>query len=330
MLVHNSRFINFRVTTTIAIFITVMALQSCVPGDSPPISDSSESLNEPQMVTIHHIPIPVPDIQGHRGARGLFPENTVPSFIKALELGVHTLELDLVVSKDSILVVSHEPWFNPAISTHPDGRPVLGEEGREINMFTMTYEEIRAFDVGLRGNPNFPEQQPMAVPKPTLEEVVLQAEDYLALHDLPPIWYNIETKSEPDQYGIYVPTPKTFARLLYEEILRLGIANRSVVQSFDVNTLIELRKINPHIVLALLIANQDSLEENLNRLGFIPEIYSPNYQLVDEVLIEAVHAKGMRIIPWTINYRAEMQRQLDLGVDGIITDYPDRAQLLRY
>lgn len=313
----------------LALLLVTLTITNCTSADSPSTLHSDEQTTETNMSSIQHIAIPVPDIQGHRGARGLLPENTVPSFLKALELGVTTLELDLVVSKDSILVVSHEPWFNPSISSHPDGRPVLSVEGRQLNTFSMTYAEIRAFDVGIRGNPNFPEQQPIPIPKPTLEEVVLQAEEYLATNNLPPVWYNIETKSEPDQYGIYIPQPATFAQLLYDEIQRLGIANRTVVQSFDVETLIELRKINPEIMQALLVSNQDSLQENLERLGFIPEIYSPYYQLVDDALIETVHQKGMRIIPWTINDSTEMQRQLDLGVDGVITDYPDRAQSLR-
>lgn len=313
--------------TLITVLIASLNVMSCTPADNP--SDSDTTSTESKMASIQHLHIPVPDIQGHRGARGLLPENTVPSFLKALELGVNTLELDLVVSKDSILVVSHEPWFNPAISTHPDGRPVSADEARQLNTFAMTYEEIRSFDVGIRGNPNFPEQQSIAVPKPTLEEIVLQAEDFIAANNLPPVWYNIETKSEPDQYHIYIPAPATFARLLHDEIMRLGIENRTIVQSFDVNTLIELRKINPEIVQALLVGNQDSMDVNLERLGYIPQIYSPYFQLVDAALVDAAHANGMRIIPWTINDATEMQRLIDIGVDGIITDYPDRAQSIR-
>lgn len=328
MSIHELSFSTQPYVQFLALLLVTLTITNCTSADSPSTLHTDEQTTETNMSSIQHITIPVPDIQGHRGARGLLPENTVPSFLKALELGVTTLELDLVVSKDSILVVSHEPWFNPAISSHPDGRPVSADEGRQLNTFAMTYVEIRAFDVGIRGNPNFPEQQPLPIPKPTLEEVVLQVEEYLATNNLPPVWYNIETKSEPDQYNIYIPQPATFANLLHDEIQRLGIANRSVVQSFDVRTLIELRKINSEIMQALLVSNQDSLEENLDRLGFTPEIYSPHYQLVDDALIDAIHQKGMRIIPWTINSSAEMERQLNMGVDGVITDYPNRAQSL--
>ena len=291
----------------------LLVLASCSKPDDTPVVP----------MEINHITISKPDLQGHRGARGLLPENTVPSFIKALEYGVTTLELDLVVSRDSVLVVSHEPWFNPDISSHPDGSPVLSAEARQLNLFMMDYSEIQKFDVGLRGNPRFPDQLPISVYKPTLDEVVESAEKWLSENDKPSVWYNIETKSDPSEYDSYYPQPDTFASLLVNEIYRLGIENRVVIQSFDPNTLIEVRALDPRLHLALLIENQDSIEDNLDRLGFIPEIYSPYYQFVDSAMVDEVHSRNMRLIPWTINDSAEMKRLLELGVDGIISDYPN-------
>ncbi len=293
--------------------IILVVLTSCSKPDKTPITP----------VEINHINIPKPDLQGHRGARGLLPENTIPSFIKALELGVTTLELDLVVSRDSMLVVSHEPWFNPDISSHPDLSPVLPEEAKMLNMFLMEYSEIQSFDVGKRGNPRFPNQYPMAVYKPTLAEVVESAEKWLSDNNKSPVWYNIETKSDPREYDSYYPQPDTFAELLVKEIFRLGIADRSVVQSFDPNTLIAVRRIEPRIHLALLVENHDPVALNIDRLGFVPEIYSPYYQFVDSTMVAEVHGRNMRLIPWTINDAAEMNRLLELGVDGIISDYPN-------
>ncbi|MDZ7755284.1 glycerophosphodiester phosphodiesterase family protein [Rhodohalobacter sp.] len=106
------------------------------------------------------------DLQGHRGARGLMPENTIPAFLKAVELGVDTVEFDVVVTADGKILVSHEPWFNHLFSTKADGSPVTEEEERSFNIFEMTYEETQQFDVGKRGNPNFPNQEPMEVTKP--------------------------------------------------------------------------------------------------------------------------------------------------------------------
>lgn len=272
---------------------------------------------------INHIEIPVPDLQGHRGARGLLPENTVSSFLKALELGVTTLELDLVVSRDSILVVSHEPWFNPDISLHPNGTPVQPDEGRSLNIFLMDYSEVKAFDVGLRGNPRFPNQTPVKAYKPTLADVIVTSEKWLSDNNKPKVWYNIETKSDPNEYDEYYPQPDTFAELLLAEVYRLDIANRTVIQSFDPNTLIAIRNLDPQIHLALLIENQDDVSQNLDRLGFIPEIYSPYYQFVDSIMVAEIHSLNMRLIPWTINDADEMKRLLELGVDGIISDYPN-------
>lgn len=288
------------------------------------ISSCSKPQESPVVpMEINHIEIPKPDLQGHRGARGLLPENTVPSFIKALELGVTTLEMDLVVSRDSVLVVSHEPWFNPDISSHPDGSPVLPEEAKMLNLFLMDYSEIQSFDVGKRGNPRFPDQSPMTVYKPTLAEVVASAEKWLSENEKPSVWYNIETKSDPREYDSYYPQPDTFAELLVNEIFRLGIADRTVIQSFDPNTLIAVRKLEPRIHLALLVENQDDVAQNLDRLGFVPEIYSPYYQFVDSAMVTEVHSKNMRLIPWTINDTTEIHRLLGLGVDGIISDYPN-------
>lgn len=297
----------------ILLSVILVVLTSC----SKPVETPVTSMD------INHIAIPTPDLQGHRGARGLLPENTVPSFIKALELGVTTLELDLVVSRDSVLVVSHEPWFNPDISSHPDGTLVTPEEARMLNMFLMDYSEIQKFDVGSRGNSKFPDQLPTPAYKPTLAEVVNSAEEWLSENDKPSVWYNIETKSDPSEYDSYYPQPDTFAELLVNEIFRLGIADRSVVQSFDPNTLIAVRNIEPRIHLALLVENQDPVAQNIDRLGFIPEIYSPYYQFVDSVMVDEVHTRKMRLIPWTINNSAEMKRLLELGVDGIISDYPN-------
>lgn len=265
------------------------------------------------------------DLQGHRGARGILPENTVPSFLIAIDLGVDTIELDLVVTADSQLLVSHEPWFNHQISTKPDGTPVTEEEQMSLNIFEMTFMETRSYDVGKRGHPNFPDQLPMEAQKPLLRDVVVEVDRYAANYDREPVWFSIETKSRPEWYGEYTPQPEDFSRLLYNEIIELDIADRVIVQSFDPATLIAMRKLDSNIAQAMLVYDERTVTEYLNILGYTPEIWSPHYELVTPELVAEVHSLGMKIIPWTINEREEMQRQLNMGVDGIITDYPDRA-----
>ena len=268
----------------------------------------------------HHQP-PL-DIQGHRGARGLYPENTIPAFVFAAELGVTTLEMDVVVSADGKIVVSHEPWMSSGICSHPDGAPVTAAEETSLNLYKMTYDEIKKHDCGSRGNARFPQQRKMAVSKPLLSEVIETIEKLTAWKNLKPVQYNIETKSMPGGENIYHPPPPEFARLLLDEIKKHHIGERTIVQSFDVRTLQEMKKLAPEIRLALLAASGD-YDLNAGKLGFTPSIYSPDYHLVNESLIIEVHGKKAQVIPWTVNDSTEMKKLIDMGVDGIITDYPD-------
>ena len=270
------------------------------------------------------------DLQGHRGARGLVPENTIPSFIYALEQGVTTLEMDVVISSDNMVVLSHEPWFSSQICSKGDGTPVTEHEEKDLNLYQMTYEEIRTFDCGNRGNPRFPRQTPLQISKPLLAEVIQAAETYTSENSLPPVRYNIETKSSPETDDTYHPTPDTFTELVLGVISSHGIMNRTTLQSFDVRTLQEAKQREPDMSLALLVGSHEDMNFDawLEHLGFIPTIYSPYYKLVDATLVENVHARDMQLIPWTINTLEEMQELKALGVDGIITDYPDIGRSL--
>lgn len=262
------------------------------------------------------------DIQGHRGARGYLPENTIPSFLLALESGVTTLEMDVVVSLDKKLIVSHEPWMSAEICSNPDGTPVSDTEQMSLNLYKMNYDEIARFDCGKRGNPRFPQQKPMPATKPLLSSVVTAVEAFIQGNQLDSVFYNIETKSEPEGDTIYHPAPAEFAKLLYDELKKLGIEKRTTVQSFDVRTLKEMRKLDGTITLALLVA-EGNFSDHLAALGFTPEIYSPNYKLVTNGLVQEAHEKNIRVIPWTVNDPLEMKKLIEFGVDGIITDYPD-------
>ncbi|WP_340106149.1 glycerophosphodiester phosphodiesterase family protein [Rhodohalobacter sp. 8-1] len=266
------------------------------------------------------------DLQGHRGARGLLPENTIPGFLRAVEEGVDTVELDVVVTSDRQVVVSHEPWFNHTITSRADGSPVTQEVERSLNIFEMTFEETQLYDVGRRGNSNFPDQQAMDVTKPLLAEAILAVETYVYEQNYPPVRYNIETKSQPDWYGVYSPLPNEFAQLLYDQLVDLDILDRTIVQSFDPLTLIAMRQLDPDVTLAMLVYDESqSVELMTEILGFTPDIWSPSYDLVTPLLVDKTDRLGMKLIPWTVNDRDEMIRLLELGVDGIITDYPNRA-----
>ncbi len=269
------------------------------------------------------------DLQGHRGARGLVPENTIPSFIKAVDLGVDTVEFDVVVTADGKILVSHEPWFNHLFSSKPNGEPVTEAEEMDFNIFEMTYDETREYDVGKRGNPNFPEQVAMEVAKPLMKDAIRAVEEYAAENDLPPLHYNIETKSRPEWYGEYVPGPEEFSRLLFEELNELGVLDRVIIQSFDPSTLIAFRQLAPEVKQAMLVSNNVLPEMYINLLGYTPDIWSPDYRLLDAESVSQLHSKGMKVIPWTVNTVEEMRELLEIGVDGLITDYPDSAAVLR-
>ena len=263
------------------------------------------------------------DFQGHRGAMGLVPENTIPSMIKALELGVNTLELDVVISKDKKVVVSHEPYMSALFSSKPDGTPVLPGEAKSFNLYRMTYEEIRQWDVGARGNERFPRQVPLKVYKPLLHDLIDSVEKHVELNNLPLPFYNIEIKSTRQGDTIFHPLPSEFVNLVMEVVNYHQLATRVIIQSFDTRPLVIMREKFPEITLSLLVANLKGIERNIELLGFTPDIYSPFYKLVRPGLVREARAKGMKIIPWTVNDVNAMVRLIKLGVDGIISDYPD-------
>jgi len=268
------------------------------------------------------------DLQGHRGARGLVPENTIPAFLKALDLGVTTLEMDAVISADSQVVLSHEPWMSSAICSHPDGTPVTEEEENSLLLFKMTAKEIASYDCGKRGHALFPEQSPLPAYKPLLQDVIREVNQYVKENGYPAPRYNIEIKSSPDGDGLRHPLVWKYAQLLYDVIASNGLVGVADVQSFDPRALEAMHAINPNVGLVWLISNQEGFEANMAKLTFTPNVYSPNHNLVDSTLVEQVHAANMKLIPWTVNEVERIQEIIDLGADGLITDYPDRAKLV--
>ena len=263
------------------------------------------------------------DIQGHRGARGLYPENTIVGFIEAVKLGVTTLELDLGVSADSQLIVTHEPYFSPEMCSDLSGNRM--EEGLKGNLYQMTYEEIRQYNCGSLPHPRFPDQKKMKTSKPLLKEVFKEVEQYVIENNLEPVNYNIELKTKKETDNLYHPTPEVFSEMVHQVITEAGLWDRTNIQSFDFRTLRYFNSQYPSVRLALLIENKLPFEVNVDSLGFTPAIYSSDYQLLSHEIVGEIQKTGMLVIPWTVNETNEMQQLIDWGVDGIITDYPDRA-----
>lgn len=267
------------------------------------------------------------DWQGHRGARGLLPENTIPAFRKALDLGVTTLELDVVVSNDKQVVVSHEPFFSADICTDPSGKPIARGDEKSRNLYAYTYAEIQSYDCGSRGNPRFPEQQKQKVSKPLLGEVIRSMEAYRREKNLPPFGYNIEIKSTPAGDNVYHPGVAEFSDLVHRVITEQLPPERFTLQSFDFRVLRYWHEKYPAVALVTLVENRRGTEKNLAELGFTPAVYSPYYQLLTgKDAVDKIHGLGMKVIPWTVNDPGDMRRLKAWGVDGIITDYPDRIK----
>ncbi len=269
--------------------------------------------------------IPAFDMQGHRGCRGLMPENTIPAMIRAIDLGVTTLEMDVVITADGKVILSHEPFMSWEISTTPDGRTFTAKEEKQYNIYKMDYATVRTWDVGLKPHPRFSRQEKRAAYKPMLSELIDSVEAYTRVKKLPPVFYNIETKSDPSGDDIYHPQPGPFTDKLMEVIQREKIEKRVIIQSFDRRTLQVMHQKYPEVRTALLVEgfSKETMEAHLQALGFTPSIYSPEYNLVNPVLVAACHEKGMKLIPWTVNDRANIDRLRAMGVDGIITDYPN-------
>ncbi|SDR72098.1 Glycerophosphoryl diester phosphodiesterase [Polaribacter sp. KT25b] len=265
------------------------------------------------------------DLQGHRGARGLSPENTIQAFDKALELGVNTLELDVVISKDNKVVVSHEPWLNDEVTLDSKGKNITKEDAKAFNIYKNKYKKIKSYDVGSIGNPKFLEQKKEKAYKPLLSEVITFSE---AKNDQ--IRYNVEIKSTPtDEKNGFQPSVAEFSDLVIAQLKNAKLPLEKItVQSFDPRVLEYIHKTYPAFTLAFL-TYQNDFETNLKMLSFVPEIYSPYFILLNKEEVKTIQNKNMKVIPWTVNKKDDMINLLKMGVDGIITDYPNIAIPLR-
>lgn len=258
------------------------------------------------------------DFEAHRGGRGDMPENTIQSMLYAVNIPfIKTLEMDLAVTKDKKLILSHDPSFNHLISTKPNGDEVAPSES--IYLYQLNYDSILKYDVGLKVHKDFPNQKKMAAVKPLLSDVI----DIVEKTSKRKMWYNIEIKSNPKNEGIASAPPEEFIRLLTAILIEKGIKDRVIIQSFDERPLRILHQQDTNWQLSYLLdKGAEDVEKSISKLGFIPAVYSPAFANVSKNVVDACHAKNMKIIPWTPNTEAAIQSLYSMGVDGIISDYP--------
>lgn len=250
-------------------------------------------------------------VHGHRGARAIYPENTIPAFEYAIKIGADFLEMDVAVTKDNVLVISHDPHINPEICKGPHPGVAIHE---------LTLAQLREYDCGALKNPHFPKQQPVPGTRiPTLDEV-------LSLSSGNSVQFNIETKSFPDHPEL-TPAPDVFARMLLDVIRKHKLESRAIVQSFDFRTLLATKRLAPNIRLSALWEGDARPFVDIAREAEAG-IISPLFKLVTPTQVKAAHAAKIEVVPWTADTPADWQMLVDAGVDAIITDDP--AALIAY
>ena len=250
-------------------------------------------------------------VQGHRGARAMRPENTIPAFEYAIGLGVDVLELDMAVTLDDEVVISHDPLMNPEICKGPRS---------SIPIRTLSLTDLYKWDCGALRNPKFPKQTPVPGTRmPTLDEV-------FQLASRGNFDFNIETKIFAD-HPEYTPSPEKFARLVLDCVRRHRLQSRVILQSFDFRTLHAMKDLAPEIRLSALYEHgSDSFVDVAKRAG--AGIVSPDKDLVTPEKVNAAHATGLQVVPWTASTPAEWDALIAADVDGIISDDP--AALIAY
>jgi glycerophosphoryl diester phosphodiesterase len=278
------------------------------------------------IISSHIITPRRPEIHGHRGCRGLLPENTLPAFLHALELGVDVLELDVVISADEQVVISHEPWLAARLGRGPTGERLDPQHEQAYNLYHLPYATIRQCVVGEWPHPNFPTQQPCTTYRPLLREMLHTVETACQRLVRLPVRYSIELKSTPAGDGVFHPVPTRFVELVLAEVQAAAVQARTTLLSFDARILQAARQQAPAQALCLLNETPASVAELFDQLGFVPDVFGPDYQLLSPALIQELSATypQVRVVPWTVNELPDLQQALTWGVSGITTDYPDR------
>lgn len=277
------------------------------------------------------VPKEFPDFykEGHRGGTGLMPENTIPAMKKAVDVGANVIEVDVYTTKDGKVIITHDPHINWKISLTKDGKELTEEEAKKYPVHQMNYDDIRQFDVGSKYYAPFPDQKKIKTYIPLLGELIDSVEQHTSSKKLPKVIYNIELKTGPTYDDIYNSKPNELVDAVMAVVNSKKIGNRFYIQSFDMRPLQYAREKYPKVTLGFLTGSPTSFDDNIKQLGFVPHIYSPNQKLVTADLVTQCKSSKTKLVVWTVNTKEDMQRLKDLGVNGIITDYPNYLSELK-
>lgn len=264
-----------------------------------------------------------PLLHGHRGCRGLFPENTLPAFLHALALGVDALELDVVISADKQVVVSHEPWLAAHLGSGPSGLPIDPSQEQRYNLYQLPYAAVRRCEVGVLPQPLFPQQQAVPSYRPLLSEVLVATEAACQQLGRPPVKYSIEIKSTRATDVIYHPAPAEFVELVLNACTPETLA-RTTLLSFDPRVLQATRRLSPILPVCLLIEEPFSPEAVFDELGFVPDVLGPDYCLMTYSRAQELKMlyPALDLVCWTVNKESDLIKLLKWPLAGITTDYP--------
>ncbi|GAA4084618.1 glycerophosphodiester phosphodiesterase family protein [Mucilaginibacter panaciglaebae] len=261
---------------------------------------------------------------GHRGTRGLMPENTIPAMEKGIEVGANMVEMDVHITKDGQVIVYHDESFDPTYTLMPNGSDIPVKERTRYTFYQMNYADIKPFIIGTKAYPAYPQQQSLKTYTPLLGELIDSVDAYTQAKGLPGVYYLVEIKSAEKTDGFDQPAPAEYMKKVMNVLKPKKLGKRLIIQSFDMRPLQVLHSEYPEIALGYLTSDKTlSVAGDISKLGFAPMFYNPYGKLITAEMVKQCHEKGMLIAPWTINTVAEMRHFKSIGVDGIITDYPN-------
>jgi len=257
-----------------------------------------------------------PLIIGHRGCRGIMPENTIPAFQKAIDLGADGIEWDVVVNKDNKLTISHEPYFKKSYCLDSNGNEITNES--DFNIYLLTQKQIEQFDCGSKGNDKYPEQEKFKVSKPSVQ----QAFDSLNLENKTLLF---EVKSEEKEYGVSQPHPEEFVKIILEEVKNYKWKDNIIFMSFDANIIQELNKQDSTLKCVYLTYSPfKSVKKALKDLDFQPYALGMFHPTISKKEVKFAHENGIKVFAWTVNKQKDVDQLISNGIDAIITDFPNK------